>query len=133
MNKPKPIIILLLSSLILFILLSSISFFIIYYNVKSVSIKARNEYNKNCTESLIELIKSENHSFKEMNDAVWALGQIADKGSLSFLNELLKDSKEFKPCDRNKYLCKYEVEKAIKWCTKGNITGWMYKNRDNWK
>jgi len=81
---------------------------------------------------LIELIKSENHSFKEKNNAVWALGQLADKQALSFLNDIVKTASDEKPCNPDKYLCRYEVEKAIKWCTQGNITSWMYKNRDSW-
>lgn len=50
---------------------------------------------------------SENHSFEEKNSAVWALGQFADQKALPFL---------------------HEIEKAIKWCKRGNLTSWMYRN-----
>ena len=84
------------------------------------------EYQKDCTESLIEVIKSEDYTFNEKNGAVWAIGQIADKKAIPFLEELSETALYEEPCKLSESICGFEVQKAIKWCTKGNVTSWMY-------
>lgn len=76
---------------------------------------------------------SDSYSFRARNSAVWALGQLADKKALPFLYELNKSLPEQKKCDYDESICKYEVQKAIAWCEKGNVTNWMYKNQANWR
>lgn len=95
--------------------------------------KAQNGYKEDCVGSLIKLVQSENKTFREKNSAIWALGQLADKEALPFLYELEKSLPEQEKCSYDSYLCKYEVQKAIKWCEKGNITSWMYRDRGNWR
>ena len=115
----------------IFFISLAISFFGIYSSVKEICIKAKNEYNKDCVISLILFIESDEHSIREKNKAVWALGQLADSRSLPFLNELKKSSStDMLKLDTD--ISQYEVKKAIKWCTNGNITKWMYRNRDKW-
>jgi len=106
----------------------------LHSSVKSICLTAKNEYRKDCVSSLIETVKSEKYLFRERNKAIWALGQIADQKALPFLNELHRSLPEQK-VDSDRGLSKYEVEKAIKWCSgeKTNITSWMYRNRENWK
>jgi hypothetical protein len=94
---------------------------------------AQKDYKEDCVGSLIKYIQSDKHTFKERNSAIWALGQLADKNALPFLYDLNKSLPEQGKCHYQDYLCKYEVQKAIKWCKQGNITSWMYKNRANWR
>jgi len=113
---------------------AGMSFSRLHSTVKSVCLAAKNEYKKDCVSSLIETVQSEKHSFKERNDAVWALGQIADPQALPFLTELNRSLPE-RNLGYESGLSKPEVEKAIKWCgkEKTNITSWMYRNRENWR
>lgn len=104
----------------------------IYKNVKNNCVLAKNKYKENCVDALIKFIKSDDETAREKNSAIWALGQLTDKAALPVLYDLDKSLPEQEKCSYDKYLCKYEVEKAIRWCEKGNITGWMYKNREAW-
>lgn len=114
--------------LTVFLLIVFIASFISIYNgVKNNCLKAKKSYNQDCINSLVKTIQSDKVSFREKNSAVWALGQLADKKALPFLYELDKTTSEQDRCSHDKYLCKYEIKKAIKWCEKGNVTSWMYK------
>ncbi|HUV47018.1 MAG TPA: hypothetical protein VMW29_02690 [Candidatus Bathyarchaeia archaeon] len=59
------------------------SFFVICKDVKVVCLKAQNEYQEDCVGSLIKFIQEDNNTFRARNSAIWALGQLADKASLS--------------------------------------------------
>jgi hypothetical protein len=109
-----------------------ISFFSIFRGVRSACIKAKVIYQLDCTGSLIEFIKFDKYSFRERNTAIWALGQLADKRALSYLEELNRTVPDSHKCSYDKSLCKYEIEKAIKWTVNGNMTSWMYRNQNNW-
>lgn len=117
---------------ILVLMLFFYSFFKIYLDVKSACLRTQSEYVKDCVDSLIEYIQSDKNTFKNRNSAVWALGQLADKKALPFLYELDKSLPQQEKCKYENSLCKYEVQKAIKWCENGNITSWMYRIQDNW-
>lgn len=132
-QKKKKVIIFLSLLLIIFLITLSLTFWKIYKGVKTICIKAKEEYHYNCTNSLISLIQSEDKSFKEKNSAIWALGQIADSKTLPFLYRLREELPNQDKCNHNNFLCKYEIQKAIKWCEKGNLTHWMYQGRDEWK
>jgi hypothetical protein len=112
--------------ILIFFVLFGFSFYQIYSSVKEKCLSATEEYEKGCVGSLIEVIKSDEHSFKEKNGAVWALGQIADKKALPFLKSLSETALYEEPCKLNESICGFEVQRAIKWCTKGNVTSWMY-------
>ena len=122
-----------ISMSILALILFVYSFFRIYEGVRSACLKAQNEYQEDCVDSLIKYIRSDNHTFRTRNSAIWALGQLADKKALSFLYDLDKSLMEQKKCSYDDYLCKFEIQKAIRWCEKGNVTNWMYRNRNTWR
>jgi len=129
--KLKRIIIILAIVVVFFIILSIIvSFHAIYTGVKRICVQAKDEFGQNCVQSLILYIKSGNHSEKDKTHAVWALGQLADKNALPFLENLQQEY----ACesDQAKSQICYEIYKALKWCTHGNVTNWMYKNREKW-
>ncbi len=99
--------------------LTCISFLLIYLEVRTICLKASKEYGNACANSLIQVIRSDKKTYKEKNAAVWALGQLADKRTLPFLQGLLTKTP-------NVAISQYEVKKAIKWGIEGNITSWMY-------
>ncbi|MFH1832857.1 MAG: HEAT repeat domain-containing protein [Candidatus Levyibacteriota bacterium] len=107
------------------------TFSIIYHGVKTACLMAQNEYQEDCVDSLIKYVQSDEHSFKERNTAIWALGQLADKRALPLLQSLYTGEDSVKE-PLNKAISQYELKKAITWCEKGNVTSWMYRNRDTW-
>ena len=134
MTKTKKVVLLLVGALLVGgLILFFYSFLVIYSGVKTNCLKAQNEYKEDCVDSLMRLVKAENKTLREKNSAIWTLGQLADKKALPLLYELEKSLPEQGRCGYDKFLCKYEVEKAIKWCEKGNITNWMYRGRDEWR
>lgn len=66
--------------------------------------------------ALIDYMQSDEHSLKDRNHAVWALGRWSDSRALSALEAAYTG----KPCDHDKQLCQYELRKAINRCG-GNI------------
>lgn len=100
----------------------------IYRQVDRITGLAKKEYPGNAVEALGSLIASDACGFEEKNTAIWALGQLADPEALPLLEELNSVTQDDSvPFDRSSGLSKYEIEKAIKWCRKGNLTSWMYK------
>ncbi|MBP9716466.1 MAG: hypothetical protein KBD51_00830 [Candidatus Levybacteria bacterium] len=113
------------SILLLFLLIIFSIYLILFLEVRKVCNNAILEYKTNCRESLIKTFQSNNSTIKEKNDAIWTLGQLADKKSLPFLNSIYKeDMPDREPLD--KVISQYEIRKAIKWSEKGNWTSWMY-------
>lgn len=115
-------------SLFLFLAIFIASYLSIYSGVKNDCLTAKAEYGDDCVDALTQLVQDEEKSFWERNSAVWALGQLADKRSLSFLKETIVLLSEGK-CDHDQHLCRRELEKAIKWSEKGSATSWMYQGR----
>ena len=70
---------------------------------------AANAFHKDKVESLLLLIDSDQHSLREKNDAIWALGVLKDKRALSKLESLATGE----PCDHAKKVCQRELEKSI--------------------
>ena len=118
----------LVAALLILLGSAAYTFIMIHKQVYRVTEIARQEFGGNAVEALSSLIGSDAHGFEEKNTAIWALGQLADPEALPFL-ELLNSELEGDPVpfDRSSGLSKYELEKAIKWCKKGNLTSWMYK------
>ena len=130
-NRFKKFITYILIITIFFVILSVIfSFHVIYTGVKNVCVDAKQEFGQNCVQSLILYIRSDDHSQNEKIHAVWALGQLADKDALPFLEDLEKEY-TCEDAQKKSKIC-YEIHKAVKWCTHGNATSWMYRNRDKW-
>ena len=115
----------------IFLLFVVITFSWISYEVKNQCLSAQREYGDNCTESMISLLNDENKSYRSRNDAIWTLGQLADKRALPILKSYYTGN--IPPREPlNETLSQYELKKAIQWCETGNLTSWMYTNRDNW-
>jgi len=96
------------------------------HGVRDISQSAMEKYSS-CDEvkALIMFVDSDENSLSERNRAVWALGQIGDKRAL----EVLRKYYTGKPCEHEKYLCQYELKKAINLCEGGtNITAFIWKN-----
>ena len=96
--------------------------FSIRSSVKEISAEATQQYPGDRIEALITYVKSENHSLRQRNRAVWALGQIGDERALPVLEKSYSGG----PCDHDNLLCQRELQKAIKAC-KGsfNATAWL--------
>ena len=106
-----------------------------YNEVKDISVRAKNVMGEECVPSLIAYYNSIYCVPDDKATVIWAIGQIADDKALNFLYQL---QEKFKCTDcvnnnPNEYyeIC-YETNKAIKLCTQGNITSWMYSNRNEW-
>lgn len=97
----------------------------LFYHVNKYCTEAKNTYGGACADALIKLTQDESAQIRKRNDAIWALGQLADKKALSILKSMYKgvpDSRE--PLD--KVISQYEIRKAMRWCSEGNWTSWMY-------
>jgi HEAT repeat protein len=96
--------------------------FSIRSSAKEISAEATQQYPGDRIEALITYVESENHSLRQRNRTVWALGQIGDQRALPILTESYTGG----PCDHENCLCQGELQKAIKLC-KGsfNATAWL--------
>jgi len=118
------------ASLVIFIGSACYTFNVIYRQVYRITSAAKSEFSGDAIQALSSLIESHNHGFEEKNTAIWALGQLADPKALPFLEKLNAEAGAHAvPFDRSGGLSKYEIEKAIKWCRKGNLTSWMYRKQ----
>ena len=90
--------------------------------VKQISAEATQQYPGDRVEALIAYVKSEDHSLRKRNLAVWALGQIGDKRALPMLTA----SYTSRPCNHDSLLCQHELQKAINLCQGDiNATAWL--------
>ena len=90
--------------------------------VKKISAEATQQYPGDRVEALIAYVKSNDHSLRQRNHAVWALGQIGDKRALPVLKQFYTGGH----CDHAHCLCQYELQKAIKLCQGSfNATAWL--------
>lgn len=118
------------SFILLIVFLSLIGFIltiylVLFFEVRDICGKAQKEYKSDCTSSLLKILDSSDKSIKEKNDAIWAMGQLADKRALSKLEYMfVADYPEKEPLDE--VISNYEIEKAIRWIQNGNLTSWMY-------
>ena len=95
------------------------------FSVKDKCRTARDQYGGSCVEALMEYLEDEDgHSLQERNEAVWALGQIGDERALPLLQKYYTGEE----CRHDKFLCQWELEKAIALAEGGfNATAWMWK------
>ncbi len=93
----------------------------IFVSVKQMCVEAAGEFEGDYVEALIGYVESPDHSFKEKNRAVWALAQIGDKRALPVLEVLYTGAGCDKPCNPDKHICQYEVDKAIRFCKDTNL------------
>ncbi len=66
-------------------------------------------------EALIAVVDCQGCDLRNRNQAVWALGQLRDKRALPVLYKYRTGKK----CDHFRFICQYELAKAIRW-TEGN-------------
>jgi hypothetical protein len=71
---------------------------------------------EDCVSALIEVLQSAEIGFGRKNEAIWALGQLADERALPVLQSLQTGIPCPNPCPRDRVICQREVEKAIRWC-----------------
>lgn len=71
--------------------------------------QALNRFPGDRTEALIQLADCVACPLADRNHAVWALGQMAEKRSIS----ALKKHYNGEPCNHSERLCQYELRKAI--------------------
>lgn len=74
---------------------------------------AQREFPGDEVEALIALVQSDGHNLRTRNRAVWALGQLRDARALPLLTRYYTGN----PCDHGRYLCQYELKKAIDGCS----------------
>lgn len=97
----------------------------LYFEVKKVCLVAQAVYKMDCIDSLVNVLDADDTTFKQKNDAIWVLGQMADKRSLPVLKNLYTGKiPEREPLDKT--VSQYELKKAIRWIEEGNWTSWMY-------
>ncbi len=95
------------------------------FSVKEKCLTAQEQYGGGCTTALMEYLQDETgHSLKERNQAVWALGQLGNRDALPILKKYYTGQE----CQHDKFLCQYELAKAIKLIESGfNTTAWMWR------
>lgn len=98
-----------LGGLVFFFILMTTSIWI-GQSVEEKCVMAQEKYGGECVEALRAKLEDPSVSLDEKNKTVWALGQLGDRKALSVLKKYYTGE----PCDHEKYLCQYELEKAIK-------------------
>jgi hypothetical protein len=75
-------------------------------------------------DALILFMESGDEPWAKRNRAVWALGQLGDPRALPHLRKHYTGQ----PCDHSRFLCQYELKKAIRLCEGGrNLTAWTWR------
>jgi hypothetical protein len=91
--------------------------------VDSISCDAAGVHPGDRVDALIAYASCEEHSLRERNRAVWALGQLGDQRALPFLRSL-----EGGTCDHEHRLCQREIRKAIRLCQGAtNVTAIVWR------
>lgn len=129
MFKKKILFILSFSILFLFLLIFFLSLLVIRNSVFTRCNENQNLTTGTCQKDLEILLMDENQSFRKRNQAIWVLGQLADKKSLPVLEKYYTGNIPKKE-SLDKSLSQYELQKALKWCRQGNITSWMYGDEE---
>ena len=128
MNRKKLVLYVIGIGVMFFLLTFFISANLIGDEVENRCKIVQQEYEGDCVEALMKLIKDETTEYREKNNAIWALGQLGDKRALLFLQKyyIAYDSN-----DRNKQdeaISQYELHKAIKLLNGGfNATAFIWR------
>jgi len=85
----------------------------IQIGARQMGTAAMQEFPGDRVEALMAYVQSERHTLAERNRAVWALGQLRDPRALPVLQKFYTGQ----PCQHDKFLCQYELKKAIALCT----------------
>lgn len=65
-------------------------------------------------DALLAYLESEEHSLIDRNHVVWAIGVMRDPRALPTLEKYYTGGE----CDHDRILCQYELEKAIRLCSR---------------
>jgi len=71
--------------------------------------KATELYEGDTIEALISYLESDDHSLVEKNNAIWALGKLADERALPALNDLVVGDE----CSHSEYVCQRTLSTSI--------------------
>ncbi len=82
----------------------------ILVGARDLGTAAMGEYPGDRVQALMAFVDSDRHSLDERNRAVWALGQLGDRRALPVVKKYYTGA----PCDHARYLCQYELQKAIR-------------------
>jgi hypothetical protein len=99
------------------------------FEIKNVCHEAKNTYinEQSCNQVLIRMLDDNQQSYKNRNDAIWALGQIGNPDSLPVLQKYytgIIPNRE----PLNKTISQYELKKAINLAKGGtNISAFIWK------
>lgn len=109
-------------------ILYAIACLFIFTSVRSICTKAEREFQQDHVTSLMAVVNSEKFTYKDKNDAIWALGQIGAKQALPLLEGMYTGIRDER-CNLDENICQYELEKAIRFInSRFIVTRWMYKN-----
>jgi HEAT repeat protein len=78
--------------------------------IETVCASAQADFDGSRVEVLIALVTSESTDLREKNRAIWVLGELRDERALPVLRAL----EGSETCDHARYVCQYEIRKAIK-------------------
>jgi hypothetical protein len=125
-----------LANLVMYISAIGISIFLLFfvigctwigYEVKNQCQRAQRVYDGDCVEALIAQLDDENQTYRNRNDAVWALGQFGDSRSLPVLQKYYTGNiPDREPLDLT--LSQYELKKAVNLASGGtNIAATIWR------
>lgn len=116
-----------------FLLFFVVTFSWIGFEVKDLCREAKSEYQGDCVIALTQVLKNENKSFRQRNDAIWALGQLGDKRALATLKSLYTGNIPNRE-PLGKMISQYELKKAIKLVEGGlNVGAFIWRGNLNEK
>ena len=115
-----------LAVIIFVVLVVASGFFSLFYTVRKTCNLAKEKHGGKCQTALVSVLEDENAIPKEKNDAIWALGQMAEPESLSALEKIYAGKVPEGREPLNEVVSQYEIEKAIRWVKNGNVFSWMY-------
>jgi hypothetical protein len=85
---------------------------LIEFGVRAASEAALHDQPGDAVLALMTYVESPNHTLRERNRAVWALGRLRDPRALPLLERHFTD----RGCDHGRLLCQHELRKAIALC-----------------
>ena len=111
----------------IFIIVLALGCFLgIFFYVKKTCDRAEDRYGEGCQNALIAVMEDDKSSAREKNNAIWAMGQMADQEFLETLEKFYAGSVPEGREPLDEVVSQYEIKKAIRWINEGNITSWMY-------
>ena len=116
-----------LAGFILSVLAMVIVLHIISDDVRAMCDKAQSEFQGGCVKALVAYVESDNHTFAEKHDAIWALGEIGDPRCIPTLQKLWTGEPCTKPCRYDLYICQYQLEKSVQRCQGFNVMRYVWR------